>query len=237
MRSRMPVMSLFSISFPGPSHSCRSFEGPIMAPRTGFRLSCPALFNKPSAMPFLRACLISTVLVSLAAAQTLPQGLTRQGDVVMMQPIPDGSSEAGALPGSRPSRLRYPVRPPITTCSSALSRPADRGDWTGARSLAAQGQDPVARQLLEWRYALDKNSGATFAEIDAVIKNTSPGPAPAPGRCAARSRPAPKPPSRPTWRPPRSSPGSATRRPTLPSAGSGWVKHWWRRAKRPKAPP
>ena len=27
----------------------------------------------------------------------LPQGLTRQGDVVMMQPIPDGTSEAGAL--------------------------------------------------------------------------------------------------------------------------------------------
>ncbi len=80
-----------------------------MAPRMGFRLSCPALFNKPSAMPFLRACLISTALVSLAAAQTLPEGLTRQGDVVMMQPIPDGASEggAGALSGPRPSKLRY----------------------------------------------------------------------------------------------------------------------------------
>ena len=127
-------------------------------------------------MPFLRACLISTALVSLAAAQTLPVqtlpgGLTRQGDVVMMQPIPDGSSEAGVLSGQRPSRL--------TSLSAAdhdlfvrAFMAAARGDWTGARSLAAQGQDPVAKQLLEWRYALDKNSGASFAEIDAVIKNT-----------------------------------------------------------------
>ncbi len=142
-----------------------------MAPRTGFRLSCPALFNKPSAMPFLRACLISTALVSLAAAQTLPQGLTRRGDVVTMQPIPDGSSEAGALPGTRPSRLRYLSAADHDLFVRAFEA-ADRGDWTGARSLAAQGQNPMARQLLEWRYALDKNSSATFAEIDAVIKNT-----------------------------------------------------------------
>src|SRR5579863_3159670 len=135
-----------------------------MAPRTAFRLSCPTLFNKSSAMPFLRACLISTVLVSLAAAQTLPQGLTRQGDVVTMQPIPDGSSEAGALPGSRPSRLRYLSAADHDLFVRAFEA-ADRGDWTGARSLAAQGQNPLARQLLEWRYALDKNSGATFAEI------------------------------------------------------------------------
>jgi len=129
-------------------------------------------------MPFLRACLMSTAMVSLAAAQTLPVqtlpgGLTRQGDVVMMQPIPDGTSEggAGALSEPRPSKLR--------TLSAAdhdlfvrAFQAAAHGDWTAARALAAQGQNPVARQLVEWRYALDKNSGATFAEIDAVIKAT-----------------------------------------------------------------
>jgi soluble lytic murein transglycosylase len=49
---------------------------------------------------------------------------------------------------------------------------ASRGDWVAARSLASQGQNPLPRRLLEWRYALDRNSGATFAEIDAVIKAT-----------------------------------------------------------------
>ena len=124
-------------------------------------------------MPFLRACLMSTAMVSLAAAQTLPEGLTRQGNVVMMQPIPDGTSEdgAGALSGPRPSKLR--------TLSAAdhdlfvrAFQAAAHGDWTAARALAAQGQNPVARQLVEWRYGLDKNSGAAFAEIDAVIKAT-----------------------------------------------------------------
>jgi soluble lytic murein transglycosylase len=124
-------------------------------------------------MPFLRACLISTALVSVAAAQTLPQGLTRQGDVVMMQPIADGSSNAGAGPlsGPRPSKLRYLSATDHDLFLRAFEA-ARRGDWTAARSLAAQGQDPVARELLEWRYALDKNSGATFADIDAVIKAT-----------------------------------------------------------------
>ena len=45
---------------------------------------------------------------------------------------------------------------------------ASHGDWIGARSLAAQGQNSVARQLLEWRYA--REGGATFPEIDAVLR-------------------------------------------------------------------
>ncbi len=45
---------------------------------------------------------------------------------------------------------------------------AARGDWSGARNLAAQGQNPLARQLLEWRYA--REGAATFPEIDAVLK-------------------------------------------------------------------
>lgn len=124
-------------------------------------------------MPFLRACLISTALVSLACAQTMPAGLTRQGDVVMMQPIPDGTSEGGAglLAGPRPSKLRYLSAADHDLFVRAFEAAA-HGDWTGARALAAQGQNPAARQLIEWRYALDKNSGATFSDIDTVIKAT-----------------------------------------------------------------
>ncbi|HVW72757.1 MAG TPA: transglycosylase SLT domain-containing protein [Rhizomicrobium sp.] len=124
-------------------------------------------------MPFLRVCLFSTALVSLASAQTLPQGLSREGDVVMMQPIPDGTSEGGAglLSGPRPSKLRYLSAADHDLFVRAFEA-ASRGDWAGARALAAQGQSPVARQLVEWRYALDKNSGATFSDIDAVIKAT-----------------------------------------------------------------
>lgn len=129
-------------------------------------------------MPLLRALLLSTALISVAAAQPAPQslpgGLIRQGNVVMMQPIPDGTStEAGeTLSGPHPSRLKL-LSPADHDLFVRAFEAAGRADWATARSLAAQGQNPAARKLLEWRYALNKNSGASFAEIDAVLKDTA----------------------------------------------------------------
>ena len=40
-------------------------------------------------------------------------------------------------------------------------------------ALGNQGQDTTARQLLQWRYALDRDSGAKFADVDAVLKMAS----------------------------------------------------------------
>ena len=157
-----------------------------MASQAGFRLSCSlsflAFFNKRHrrilTMPFLRALFLSAALISVAAAQPapkpLPGGLTRQGDVVMMQPIPDGSStETGErLSGPHPSRIR--VLPPADHDLFVRAfEAAGRADWATARSLAAQGQSPIAKRLLEWRYGLDKNSGASFAEIDAILKDSA----------------------------------------------------------------
>ncbi|HEY0265750.1 MAG TPA: hypothetical protein VGC16_03305, partial [Rhizomicrobium sp.] len=121
-------------------------------------------------MPFLRAFLLSTALAAVAAAQTLPNGLTRSGDVVMMQPIADGSSDGPV--GPRPSRLKFLTAPDHDLFTRAFEA-AGRGDWVAARNLASQGQNQTARRLVEWRYALDRNSGATFAEIDAVMKDTA----------------------------------------------------------------
>jgi soluble lytic murein transglycosylase len=122
-------------------------------------------------MSFLRACLLSTALVSgsVALAQTLPSGLSRSGDTVMMQPIADGATNDA--PNSQPSRLRFLTAPEHDIFTRAFEAGA-RGDWVAARALAAQGQNVTARRLLEWRYALDRNSGATFEQIDAVIRNT-----------------------------------------------------------------
>jgi soluble lytic murein transglycosylase len=140
-----------------------------------FRLSRSSLFNKLRleimTMSALRTSLLCTALIAGAAAlaQSLPNGLTRDGDVVMMQPIPDGSTAEAS--GVRPSRLRLLSASDHDVFTRAFEAAAKR-DWVGARALAAQGQSATARRLLEWRYALDKNSGASFAEIDAVIKNT-----------------------------------------------------------------
>jgi soluble lytic murein transglycosylase len=125
-------------------------------------------------MSFSRACLISLplsgALIAAGLAQSLPAGLTRNGDVVMMQPIADATGATGSST-TRQSRLRFLTHPERDIFSRAFDA-AGRGDWVAARGLAAQGQNSTARRLLEWRYAMDRNSGATFAEIDTVIKDT-----------------------------------------------------------------
>jgi soluble lytic murein transglycosylase len=129
-------------------------------------------------MTYRRAALFligtsAAALVAYAAAQTtLPNGLTQLGGVIMMQPIPDGSTDNGLTI----DRERRPS--PVHTLSAAdhdiytrAFDAADRGDWTAARSLAGQGHDATATRLITWRYVLDKNSGASFADIDGFIRN------------------------------------------------------------------
>jgi len=50
---------------------------------------------------------------------------------------------------------------------------AAKSDWAGAMALGNQGQDTTARQLLQWKYALDRDSGAKFADVDAALKMAS----------------------------------------------------------------
>lgn len=79
----------------------------------------------------------------------------------------------GTLPdGARPTGIHVlsPADHEIFTRAFAV---AAEGDWARALSIGDQGQDSTARQLLQWRYALDRNSGAKFADIDAVIRLAS----------------------------------------------------------------
>jgi len=134
-------------------------------------------------MPFLRALLLLSVTAATALAQTAAvppaepssnpsASPSRNGGVVMMQPIPDGSSAApGGLPGPRPSRIRVLAAADHDLMVRAFDA-AGHGDWRTARDLAAQTRNPVARRLMEWRYELERDSGATFAEIDAVMRDT-----------------------------------------------------------------
>jgi len=120
----------------------------------------------------LLATAIFVAALAAAADETLPRGLIRQGGVVMMQPIGEGGE-----PNGGPSNNEH--RPGNVHVLSAADRDlyirafqaADRGDLVAARGLADQGHDPIARKLLEWRRLLDKNSGASFADIDAFLKS------------------------------------------------------------------
>jgi soluble lytic murein transglycosylase len=47
----------------------------------------------------------------------------------------------------------------------------EHGNWATALALAARGRDATAQRFIEWRYLLDKNSGATFDRIAAFLRN------------------------------------------------------------------
>jgi soluble lytic murein transglycosylase len=135
-------------------------------------------------MMALRAALLAVAGfgVGTVAAQTpsfptnsesLPPGLVRSGGVVMMAPIPD-TEENGASPvtgGERRLGLAHVLSAADHDLYEHAFDAADRGDWIAARGLADQGHDSIARLLVQWRYLLDRNSGASFGEISEFLKS------------------------------------------------------------------
>ncbi|HVU19871.1 MAG TPA: lytic transglycosylase domain-containing protein [Rhizomicrobium sp.] len=120
----------------------------------------------------ITAMLLAGAVTVFGQTTTLPNGLTQQGSVVMMQPIEDyeGADNGISISAERHSALIHVLNPTDKDIFSRAFDAADRGDWTGARGLAAQGRDAAAKKLITWRYLLDKNSGATFDEINSFLK-------------------------------------------------------------------
>jgi len=120
--------------------------------------------------------LLSTLLLgaagALAQTSTLPSGLTQNGSVIMMQPIQDfeGADNGPSISAERHAgRVAFLGAGDHDLYTRAFDQ-ADHGNWLGARALASQGHDGAARRLVDWRYFLDKNSGASFDEINAFLK-------------------------------------------------------------------
>ena len=115
---------------------------------------------------------LAIVVIAAYAETTLPNGLVQSGSVIMMQPISDNSTSNGLVIDRerRPSPVHVLSAADHDLYTRAFDA-ADRGDWTAARALATQGHDAIAARLIQWRYVLDKNSGATFADIDGFLRN------------------------------------------------------------------
>jgi soluble lytic murein transglycosylase len=128
-------------------------------------------------MRYLGTLAASAALLSGAAAvcaqpSSLPAGLTQNGSVVMMQPIQDyeGADNGPSISPERHTALIHVLSTTDRDLYTHAFDAADHGDWLGARGLASQGRDGAGRLLVEWRYLLDKNSGASFDEINAFLK-------------------------------------------------------------------
>ena len=85
-----------------------------------------------------------------------------------MQPLPAADTALVITP-ARPANIHVLSAADHDIFVQAFAAAAN-SDWNRALALGNQGQDSLARQLLQWRYALDRNSGATFAQIDAALK-------------------------------------------------------------------
>src|SRR5579872_886159 len=115
-------------------------------------------FNSPMALKHIGVALAVLVAASgLSWAQV--RGTASVGDAV-----PD----TGAVT-ARPAGIHVLSTADHQIFTRAFALAAE-GDWAKALATGDQGQDTTARQLLQWRYALDRNSGAKFSDIDAVIK-------------------------------------------------------------------
>ncbi|HEY1838546.1 MAG TPA: lytic transglycosylase domain-containing protein [Rhizomicrobium sp.] len=114
-------------------------------------------------------------IVATAWAQPgdkLPPGLVRQGNVIMMQPIQDtGQGPAANFGGERREGLVHVLSASDHAIFEQAFDASERGDWTGAQGLAAGGADPTAKKLVQWRYLIDRNSGAAFAQIAAFLRD------------------------------------------------------------------
>jgi soluble lytic murein transglycosylase len=112
-------------------------------------------------------------MAPISDSGSLPSGVVRQGGVVMMAPIPDSedASSGPVMSGERRQSLVHVLSPVDHDLYARALDAAGRGDWVAARGLTEQGHDPVARLIVQWRYLLDKNSGASFSEISTFLKN------------------------------------------------------------------
>src|SRR6185437_6698021 len=106
---------------------------------------------------------IGVALAALVAASGLGWAQGR-GDSSVGDAVPD----TGAVV-ARPAGIHVLSAADHQIFTRAFALAAE-GDWAKALAVGNQGQDTTARQLLQWRYALDRNSGAKFSDIDAVIK-------------------------------------------------------------------
>jgi soluble lytic murein transglycosylase len=116
------------------------------------------------------AAIVFVGLLSWASNGVAQTGIRVVNGVMMMAPI--GSSDEIA---SLPKRERRTSTVHFLTASDhdLLSRAfdaADKDDWSGAQGLAYQATDPIGRTLIEWRYLVDKNTTASFSEIDQFLR-------------------------------------------------------------------
>ena len=128
-----------------------------------------------AAIPAMAALVLSALALHAQPTvrpqpRSLPSGVIQKGGVITMAPIADDAGDRGPpISGERRPALVHVLSAADHDLYLNAFDAADHGDWIAAKGLADQGHDPIARRLIQWRYLLDKNSGASFGEIAAFL--------------------------------------------------------------------
>ncbi|MBV9571177.1 MAG: lytic transglycosylase domain-containing protein [Alphaproteobacteria bacterium] len=110
-----------------------------------------------------------TAVLAQPAGPTPPAGSAQRASVVRMAPIASGTDGITLNTERRPGLVRFLSVADRQLYLQAFSA-AERKEWANARTLAAQARDNSLKRVVEWRYLLDQNSGATFNELAVFLR-------------------------------------------------------------------
>src|SRR6476646_9324650 len=111
-------------------------------------------------MSRLHLILLAGAASVLAASMALPQTRT----------APLAGSEGVSINTERRTGFARVLSPADHALYLQAYWATEHDDWNTALALAARGHDPMALRFIEWRYVLDKDSGATFDRIAAFLR-------------------------------------------------------------------
>jgi soluble lytic murein transglycosylase len=120
-------------------------------------------------MPARALPVLAVLLLGATAADPLLAGVERQSKLVAVQPVGDDMTASDAESELRTGTVKVLSAADHDLFTRAFEA-AKRGDWPAALALAQQGNNPIAKALVEWRYLQDKNARAPFVDIDAFLK-------------------------------------------------------------------
>ena len=81
-------------------------------------------------------------------------------------PVPDAPPPDGNIP---PAAMPDPTSDGLLLQQALMA--VARDDWSAALSYSGQTANPVVRDVVQWKYLLDEDSGASFDAINAFLKN------------------------------------------------------------------
>lgn len=130
-------------------------------------LAHPAIKNTGAVFPSLMLAQYETTIQAPPAAPPAPLPTPPAAPVQRLAiPAPDSPPSDGNIPPA----TRADPSPDGLLLAQALTAEA-RDNWSAAQTYSAETANPVVRDIVQWKYLLDEDSGASFDAIQAFLSS------------------------------------------------------------------